>query len=105
MMETCSPVFPRGLRGIGSELLFVICSLMVDLLELTGAVSGTNQGPSALASISVTSLCVWSKGNPCGMRVIGLSYRSDTLYGSKRPSAAVGAQRTRRASISLGVIG
>jgi hypothetical protein len=39
------------------------------------------------------------------MRVIGLSYRSDTLYGSKRPSAALGAQRVRNASISVSVIG
>src|SRR3984885_10492335 len=99
MMETCSPVFPRGLRGIGSELLFVICPVMVHLLEFTGVVSGTNQGPSALASISVTSLCVWSKGNPCGMRVIGLSYRSDTLYGSKRPWWGGGAAATRGAAL------
>src|SRR5271155_5320967 len=33
-------------------------SPIVHLREVSGVVSGTNQGPSALASISVTSLCV-----------------------------------------------
>src|SRR5205085_2935801 len=33
-------------------------------------------------SMSVTSRCVGSIGKPCGRRVTGLSYRSETLYGS-----------------------
>src|ERR1700691_1020992 len=38
------------------------------LLEVSGVVSGTNQGPPTWSNISVTSLCVWSKGNPWGIR-------------------------------------
>jgi hypothetical protein len=38
--------------------------------------------PLPYFSMSVTSRCVGSIGKPCGMRVTGLSYRSETLYGS-----------------------
>src|SRR5438552_12811020 len=74
-------------------------------LQEAPAIYFVSHVPLPYFSMSVTSRCVGSIGKPCGMRVTGLSYRSETLYGSQRPSAAVGAQRARRSSIAAAVIG